>query len=537
MACLILSDQTRAHDTVHVYRGPRFWCAGATAVPLVDILNTTATTNNPLSFLSSGGVEGANASEWEGEQPIRSRPPLDKTGQVTTAAALGAMAAGPVGAAAGAALGALFEPKIKGNIRFRAKYFPLPTPERFEPPADIRRVSVTEGVDWHRLAIDAGGAASTTSGYELCCIVQSEGTGCTALLYRDQQRKHLAVAFRGTCCATDVITDVNLIQEPWVEGEKDAKCMVHAGFRGSLASISRRLKELLVAAAEGDPAQWDLLVCGHSLGGALATMFVADIAEYGIDAGRGLPTVAKSEPWWGRLWGGGPKAANVPPPRPRSLQAYTFGSPRVGNAEFVARFEATGVEAWRVVNSADVVARVPRAMFSTLGGTKSYEHCGPTVLVSAGDGQCPLWIEGVSQGACPVRDGTPITNPFSKGNLLGDVYETTKEHFELATGDLELLKEQMGVDEPEVLLSCCPLSSCPSLFFLFSAFCFPLFFFGGCSSSFLCSVFEIRSCLGPLTTRFPEADPNRPILGKRKAYQTSFLCTLGGRGVCAQQEA
>jgi len=358
-----------------------------------------------------------------------------------------------VGAAAGAALGALFEPKIKGNIRFRAKYFPLPTPERFEPPADIRRVSVTEGVDWHRLAIDAGGAASTTSGYELCCIVQSEGTGCTALLYRDQQRKHLAVAFRGTCCATDVITDVNLIQEPWVEGEKDAKCMVHAGFRGSLASISRRLKELLVAAAEGDPAQWDLLVCGHSLGGALATMFVADIAEYGIDAGRGLPTVAKSEPWWGRLWGGGPKAANVPPPRPRSLQAYTFGSPRVGNAEFVARFEATGVEAWRVVNSADVVARVPRAMFSTLGGTKSYEHCGPTVLVSAGDGQCPLWIEGVSQGACPVRDGTPITNPFSKGNLLGDVYETTKEHFELATGDLELLKEQMGVDEPEGLLT------------------------------------------------------------------------------------
>ena len=28
---------------------------------------------------------------------------------------------------------------------------------------------------------------------------------------------------------------------------------------------------------------------GHSLGGALATLFVADVGEFGVDAGRGLP--------------------------------------------------------------------------------------------------------------------------------------------------------------------------------------------------------------------------------------------------------
>ncbi len=61
------------------------------------------------------------------------------------------------------------------------------------------------------------------------------------------------------------------------------------GFRASLQSVSRRLKELVVAAACGELPQWDMLVTGHSLGGALATLFVADIAEYGVDAGRGLP--------------------------------------------------------------------------------------------------------------------------------------------------------------------------------------------------------------------------------------------------------
>ena len=68
----------------------------------------------------------------------------------------------------------------------------------------------------------------------------------------------------------------------------------------SLNSISGRLKELVLAAvAPGeDLSSYDLLDTGHSLGGALATCFVMDVAQYGVDAGRGLSQLEPSENWW-----------------------------------------------------------------------------------------------------------------------------------------------------------------------------------------------------------------------------------------------
>ena len=191
-----------------------------------------------------------------------------------------------------------------------------------------------------------------------------------------------------------------------------------------------------------------------SLGGALATLFVADVAEYGFDAGRALPQKEPSDEWWRAIANTfmGQQAADdegqekirVEPPRPKSLRMYNFGSPRVGNPAFADAFELLIQQgridkAYRVVNSQDVVARVPRPMLGI-----DYEHCGRTVLIEepildeaiegveniedAGIDPDPahvLWVEGESDfiRVDPVRDVRNVTKGImSTGSLFDELY-------------------------------------------------------------------------------------------------------------------
>ena len=84
-----------------------------------------------------------------------------------------------------------------------------------------------------------------------------------------------------------------------------------------------------------------------------------------------------------------------------------------------------GREAYRIVNDRDIVPRLPRHG-NAFGAVLDYEHVGRTVLIAEksaeADGFEGFWVEGASdEASCPLRDVSPLSNPFSSGNLLGDV--------------------------------------------------------------------------------------------------------------------
>ena len=61
-------------------------------------------------------------------------------------------------------------------------------------------------------------------------------------------------------------------------------------FMSSFASVTSDSvweEELLVSACAGTPGEWSLLVTGHSLGGAVATLVATELAG-GVDTSRGF---------------------------------------------------------------------------------------------------------------------------------------------------------------------------------------------------------------------------------------------------------
>ena len=140
-------------------------------------------------------------------------------------------------------------------------------------------------------------------------------TGTQAFAAYDPANRLALVAFRGTepDSAFDIGIDASLAPLPW-----DGAGLVHAGFAAAFDSVRAPIEQWLGTAGAGRTA---LLLCGHSLGGALATLAAS-------------------------VW--------------RPAQLITIGSPRVGDRQLVDSL--AGVDAQRIVNCCDLVARVPPAL-------------------------------------------------------------------------------------------------------------------------------------------------------------------------------
>ena len=151
----------------------------------------------------------------------------------------------------------------------------------------------------------------------------------------------------------DLKTNVDIWLTDWQQGGK-----VHRGFKEALEEVWPDLLPYIRKLHDKGCKIW---ITGHSLGGALATLFAS---RYGNAQG-----------------------------------VYTFGSPRVGNEVFNKNFEA---KIYRIVNNDDIVPRVPPP--------GKYVHVGELKFIDSGG----IIRDIIIRNERPIDDSHD--NPYSLEN-------------------------------------------------------------------------------------------------------------------------
>jgi triacylglycerol lipase len=135
-----------------------------------------------------------------------------------------------------------------------------------------------------------------------------------------ERNGEIFIIFRGTQHPKEWIRNLNMDVVPYLH---PGFGNVHDGFIRSYVVVSKVIQESLVHLKQ----RMKLFIAGHSLGGALATLSVPDIA---ISTPFKTPTL------------------------------YTFGSPRVGDKEFGTAYnQQFARRTFRIVNTSDIVPSIP----------------------------------------------------------------------------------------------------------------------------------------------------------------------------------
>jgi predicted lipase len=160
--------------------------------------------------------------------------------------------------------------------------------------------------------------------------------------------KSIYIVWRGSSSKKDFQNDASVDKVPFIEeGEK-----VHIGFKSSWEAVKDQTYEALDKALKtlgGEDKIDNIIVCGHSLGAAVTTLFAYSIY-----------TIYKSN----------------------KIISCTIGSPRVGNKVFKTNFDKSPIESLRIVNNLDVVTRTPNI---------GYHHINTELRIDD-DGKVKKWM-------------------------------------------------------------------------------------------------------------------------------------------------
>ena len=121
---------------------------------------------------------------------------------------------------------------------------------------------------------------------------------------------------------TETVIEEEELIYPDVYSEPSDPVKMHSGFAKAYLSVRDRIHDHIK-----NSSATRYRVTGHSLGGAIATLCAVDL-QYNFS-----PQIA--------------------------VEAYTFGSPRVGNGAFADSYNRRVPDTWRVVNGWDAVVGLP----------------------------------------------------------------------------------------------------------------------------------------------------------------------------------
>lgn len=130
--------------------------------------------------------------------------------------------------------------------------------------------------------------------------------------------KSLYVVFRGTSSKKDAQNDASIDKVPFIiDGDK-----VHIGFKSSWDAV----KDVVLDSIDKMSGYDKIVVCGHSLGAAVATLCAYNLSHV--------------------LTG-------------TVIECCTIGSPRVGNMTFKENYDSRNIKTLRIVHNNDLVTRTP----------------------------------------------------------------------------------------------------------------------------------------------------------------------------------
>lgn len=158
-------------------------------------------------------------------------------------------------------------------------------------------------------------------------IVSPTGTNVAFLAY-DKKMREIIVSFKGSSNSVNFLADALAIQVDCVITQRTTTGVkVHLGIQTTYLSLRDRLLELFLEMVGRYPDA-TIISTGHSLGGALASLFALEIAE------------------------------NYPHLKSK-LKLYTFGAPRLGNSRFADEIDQYGDQVYRVTKLHDRVTQLP----------------------------------------------------------------------------------------------------------------------------------------------------------------------------------